>query len=73
MATKVSQDEYDRVLVLVERKTNFRYTAGTLDASSAFMVPVGPDGETVTGSCVEFTWKQLVAMSELPDKPESLR
>jgi len=73
VATKVSQDEYERVLALVENKTGFRYTAGTIDASSAFMVPVGSDGETVIGECVEFTWKQLKVMSELPDKPKSLR
>jgi len=69
VATKVSQDEFDRVLRLVEQKTRFRYTAGTLDASSAFMVPVASDGETVIGPCMEFSWKQLQAMAELPAPP----
>ena len=73
MRTKVSQDEFDRVLALVEKKTCFRYTAGTLDASSAFMVPVAQDGKTVIGECVEFSWKQLKALSELPDRPARLR
>jgi len=66
----ISQDEFDRVLSEVERKTCFRFTAGTRNpASSAFMVPVAQDGKTVIGECVEFSWKQLVGMSELPEKP----
>jgi hypothetical protein len=68
-ATKVDQSEFDRVLHLVEEKTCFRYTAGTLDASSAFMVPVAGDGETVMGPCVEFSWKQLKALAALPYPP----
>jgi hypothetical protein len=68
-ATKVDQSEFDRVVCLVEQKTCFRYTAGTLDASSAFMVPVASDGKTVLGPCVQFSWKQLQALANLPYPP----
>ena len=66
MKTKVSQDEFDQVLRLVEQKTCFRYTAGTQDDSTAFMVPVAKDGKTPIGPCIEFTWKQLKFMANLP-------
>lgn len=68
-ATRVSQDEFDRVLRQVEEKTCFRYTAGCIDDSSAFMVPVGMDGESVIGPCMSFTWKQLKALAALPHPP----
>ena len=68
-ATKVDQSEFDRVLHLVEEKTCFRYTAGCLEDSSAFMVPVATDGESVIGPCVRFTWKQLRALAALPYPP----
>lgn len=67
--TKVGQDEFDRVVRSVEQKTCFRYTAGTLDASSAFMIPVAQDGKTPLGPVVEFSWKKLQALAELPDRP----
>ena len=67
LRAKVSQDEFDRVLRLVEQKTCFRYTAGTT-ASSAFMVPVAKDGKTPMGPCIEFTWKQLQYMASLPKR-----
>ena len=67
---KINQEEFDRVIQLVEEKTCFRYAAGTYDASSAFMVPVAGDGETALSPAIEFTWGQLVAMSELPERPK---
>jgi len=67
----VSQEEFDKVLAEVERKTCFRFTAGTRNpASTAFMVPVASDGKTPMGSAIEFSWKQLVGMSKLPERPK---
>lgn len=65
--SKVSQKQYDRVLRQVEEKTCFRFSAGVED-NSAFMVPVNSEG-VVIGECMQFTWKQLKGMSELPSMP----
>ena len=65
--TKVDQKEFDKVVRLVEQKTCFRYTAGTLDASSAFMLPVNRETQIAIGPVVELSWEQLQALSELPE------
>ena len=65
--TKVDQKEFDRILKLVERKTCFRYTAGTLDASSAFMVPIDRKTQIPIGPVVELSWEQLQALAKLPE------
>lgn len=65
--TKVSQKEFDRVLRLVEQKTCFRYTAGTIDASSAFMIPIDRKTQTPIGPVVELSWEQLQTLSKLPE------
>jgi len=65
---KVSQKEFDETLKAVEANHCFRFQAGC-DDSSAFMVPVSRDGETVIGPSQRFTWKQLKALAQIKRPP----
>lgn len=64
--TKIDQKEFNRIVRLVEQKTLFRYTTGTLE-SSAFMVAVDPKTQTPLGPVVELSWEKLQALSKLPN------
>ena len=63
---RVTQEEFDRVLREIERKTNLRFTAGCLD-SSAFLTPVDAnDMAMAISKC--YSWKQLMKISQLPER-----
>ena len=64
---KVHEKEWNGVVRLVEQKTCFRYVAGTYDASTAFMLPVDHKTQVAIGPVVELSWKQLQALSKLPE------